>query len=62
MFSMCSKLTPRARIPDTRIPQLMQPWSSDDNGTLYGIELDLTGKTAIVLILVLGTCLNFAAE
>ena len=25
MFSMCSKLTPRARIPDTRIPQLMQP-------------------------------------
>ena len=23
---MCSKLTPRARIPDTRIPQLMQPW------------------------------------
>ena len=26
MFSMCSKLTPRARIPDTRIPQLMQPW------------------------------------
>ena len=36
--------------------------SNDDNGTLYGIELDLTGKTAIVLILVLGTCLNFAAE
>ena len=32
--------------------------SNDDNGTLYGIELDLTGKTAIVLILVLGTCLN----
>ena len=26
MFSMCSELTPRARIPDTRIPQLMQPW------------------------------------
>ena len=26
MFSMCSSLTPRARIPDTRIPQLMQPW------------------------------------
>ena len=23
---MCSELTPRARIPDTRIPQLMQPW------------------------------------
>ena len=25
MFSMCSEHTPRARIPDTRIPQLMQP-------------------------------------
>ena len=25
MSSMCSELTPRARIPDTRIPQLMQP-------------------------------------
>ena len=25
MFSMCSKLTSCARIPDTRIPQLMQP-------------------------------------
>ena len=23
---MCSELTPRAPIPDTRIPQLMQPW------------------------------------
>ena len=23
---MCSELAPRARIPDTRIPQLMQPW------------------------------------
>ena len=27
MFSMCSELTPRAPIPDTRIPQLMQPCS-----------------------------------
>ena len=26
MFPVCSELTPRARIPDTRIPQLMQPW------------------------------------
>ena len=31
MFSMCSKLTPRARILDTRIPQLMQPCSGDDD-------------------------------
>ena len=29
MFSMCSELTPRARIPDTRIPQLMQPWRQE---------------------------------
>ena len=26
MFSMCSELTPHPPIPDTRIPQLMQPW------------------------------------
>ena len=34
MFSMCSELTPRARIPDTRIPQLMQPctWLSATEG------------------------------
>ena len=25
MFSMCSELTPRARIPDTNLPQFMQP-------------------------------------
>ena len=25
MFSMCSEFTPCARIPDTRIPQFMQP-------------------------------------
>ena len=30
MFFMCSELTPRARIPDTRIPQLMQPWAGGD--------------------------------
>ena len=29
MFSMCSELTPRARIPDTRIPQLMQPFDGE---------------------------------
>ena len=29
MFSMCSELTPRARILDTRIPQLMQPCSGN---------------------------------
>ena len=29
MFSMCSELAPRAHIPDTRIPQLMQPWQVD---------------------------------
>ena len=35
MFSMCSELTPRARIPDTRIPQLMQP-CADDYGCKNG--------------------------
>ena len=31
---MCSELTPRAHIPDTRIPQLMQPWSRSWPGWL----------------------------
>ena len=30
MFSMCSKLTPRARIPETRITQFMQPCFEHD--------------------------------
>ena len=43
MFSMCSELTPRAHIPDTRIPQLMQPClkfelgvTCEGKSTLYG--------------------------
>ena len=31
MFSMCSELTPHACIPDTRIPQLMQPCGDYDD-------------------------------
>ena len=34
MFSMCSELTPRAHVPDNRIPQLMQPWRG---GVLEGM-------------------------
>ena len=30
MFSMCSELTPRAHVPDNRIPQLMQPCHSGE--------------------------------
>ena len=37
MFSMCSELTPRVRIPDTRIPQFMQPWSALIHETLQHI-------------------------
>ena len=32
-----------------RIRLIRDKKSNDDNGTLYGIEFDLTGKTAIVL-------------
>ena len=32
MFSMCSELTPRARILHTRIPQFMQPCEEDGCG------------------------------
>ena len=35
MFSMCSELAPRAHIPDTRIPQLMQPCSESFNNLLF---------------------------
>ena len=41
MFSMCSEHTPRARIPDTRIPQLMQPWSR--------VSFQISSKIAIHL-------------
>ena len=30
MFSMCSELSPRAPIPDSRIAQFMQPWYQAD--------------------------------
>ena len=40
MFSMCSELTPRAPVPDNRIPQLMQPWS----------ELTKTTRTSCSII------------
>ena len=50
MFSMCSELTPRARIPDTRIPQLMQPWraavpSGYPNPTRYPVFLSIPDPT-----------------
>ena len=35
MFSMCSELTPRACIPDTRIPQLMQPCPQKQELSIY---------------------------
>ena len=42
MFSMCSELAPRAHIPDTRIPQLMQPCkklSIEENTFKYLAEI-----------------------
>ena len=35
MFSMCSELTPRAHVPDNRIPQLMQPWLGISNLEIF---------------------------
>ena len=35
---MFSELTPRAHIPDTRIPQLMQPWMQEDLQNLFNNE------------------------
>ena len=51
---MCSELTPRAPIPDTRIPQLMQPCcglgAKDSRGVLEGVveRGDLYGRGAAV--------------
>ena len=38
MFSMCSEFTPRARILDTRIPQLMQPCAYGRKGGTIKLE------------------------
>ena len=39
MFSMCSELTPRAHVPDNRIPQLMQPCSLQRKTNLWKWEI-----------------------
>ena len=41
MFSMCSELTQRARIPDTRIPQLMQPCTQVEHTKRAEFKVDL---------------------
>ena len=46
MFSMCSELTPRARIPDTRIPQLMQPCGGEGGVGGRGNGLQEVGEAA----------------
>ena len=46
MFSMCSELAPRAHIPDTRIPQLMQPWS---HTFVKRLNLENTQKTTKIV-------------
>ena len=45
MFSMCSELTPRAHIPDTRIPQLMQPWRPE--GLILFMQLVILVSSAL---------------
>ena len=40
MFSMCSELTPRAHVPDNRIPQLMQPSQSRKKLGLFRLGLE----------------------
>ena len=50
MFSMCSKFTPRARIPNTRIPQLMQPCVNDVLGMLLNKLFDMSQNIGLRLI------------
>ena len=61
MFSMCSELTPRARIPDTRIPQFMQPCLKA-NIIIFVITSVFTPLTLIRLIQLgkeFGGCFDF---
>ena len=39
MFSMCSELTPRAPIPDSRIAQFMQPCLTDEEVLEYFVHV-----------------------
>ena len=50
MFSMCSELTPRARNPDIRIPQLMQPCVNDVLGMLLNKLFDTSQSIGFRLI------------
>ena len=50
---MCSELTPRAPVPDNRIPQLMQPWSRRKASNYYEI-----GGLALLHIIPSGIAYN----
>ena len=56
MFSMCSELTPRARILDTRIPQLMQPWWRHYLDLTYKHKGTAMEPNVILCCLCLGIC------
>ena len=66
MFSICSELTPRAHIPDTRIPQLMEPWpfkfsfyqSTLRHSCLCLIKLYVATFCIIVIIIIIYPLLN----
>ena len=48
MFSMCSEHAPRARIPDTRIPQLMQPCQYENQPQVF-VAIDFGEITILFL-------------
>ena len=50
---MCSELTPRARIPDTRIPQLMQPCCQGKNQIN---QRHCDSETKLLTVNILNTC------
>ena len=48
---MCSELTPCARIPDTRIPQFMQPWSAASTvSTLSAVCIALLPSSLMIFL------------
>ena len=61
MFSMCSKLTPRAPIPNGRMAQFMQPWVTSRRGcsiALRALLVTLFFRNSVYKRPNLPTCLS----
>ena len=62
MFSMCSELTPRARIPDTRIPQFMQPWPAYSEAWCAKVHFTQFVKHEVAVMVMITTAMTTVLE